>query len=74
MQMAKRAVVFCQISCKNSSCGGSGKNWAGLGVTLIESLDTLYLMGMKDEFSAAEEWVKTNLDFSTCGNNFVCQR
>lgn len=27
--------------------GGSG-NWFGLGLTLVDSLDTLYIMGMKD--------------------------
>lgn len=25
-------------------------NWGGMGVTLVDSLDTLWLMGLKDEF------------------------
>lgn len=25
-------------------------NWGGMGVTLIDSLDTLWLMGLKEEF------------------------
>eukprot|EP00746_Dinoflagellata_sp_MGD_P144352 gnl/MRDRNA2_/MRDRNA2_77092_c0_seq1.p1 gnl/MRDRNA2_/MRDRNA2_77092_c0~~gnl/MRDRNA2_/MRDRNA2_77092_c0_seq1.p1 ORF type:complete len:419 (-),score=66.43 gnl/MRDRNA2_/MRDRNA2_77092_c0_seq1:539-1795(-) len=49
---------------------GTGTNWAGLAVTLIESLDTLYLMGMQDEFSEAEAWVRTKLDFSKCSDEF----
>jgi hypothetical protein len=27
--------------------------WGGMGVTLVDSLDTLWIMGMKDEFKDA---------------------
>ena len=30
--------------------GAGVNNWGGLGITLIDALDTLYLMGLKDEF------------------------
>lgn len=34
-----------------------------LGVTIIDALDTLWLMGMKDEFNKGRDWVAKNLDF-----------
>mmetsp|Transcript_38060 Transcript_38060/g.72955 ORF Transcript_38060/g.72955 Transcript_38060/m.72955 type:complete len:601 (+) Transcript_38060:121-1923(+) len=41
-----------------------GKNlFAGLGATIIDSLDTLYIMGMMDEYNKAREWVATSLTF-----------
>ncbi|DBB01907.1 TPA: hypothetical protein ACH3X1_000502 [Trebouxia sp. C0004] len=33
----------------------------GIGATIVDSLDTLWLMGLKDEFSRAREWVSTSL-------------
>ena len=39
-------------------------NWAGVGMTLVDSLDTLFVMGMMDEFKEATEWVRTSLDFN----------
>lgn len=44
--------------------GNSNNIWGGLAVTLVDSLDTLYLMGLDDEFTMAKEIVK-NLDFSS---------
>ncbi|PVU99670.1 hypothetical protein BB560_005467 [Smittium megazygosporum] len=41
--------------------GSFKQNW---GVTLIDSLSTLYVMGMHEEFNRAKEFVKT-IDFST---------
>jgi mannosyl-oligosaccharide alpha-1,2-mannosidase len=37
----------------------SGHNWMGngQGASIVDSLDTLYLMGMKDEFKRARDWV-----------------
>lgn len=32
-------------------------NWGGVGMTLIDSLDTLWIMGMKSEFEEAVEYV-----------------
>uniref|UniRef100_A0A8D0C1E0 alpha-1,2-Mannosidase n=1 Tax=Salvator merianae TaxID=96440 RepID=A0A8D0C1E0_SALMN len=34
------------------------------GATIVDSLDTLYIMEMKDEFEEAKEWVEKNLDFN----------
>ena len=35
-----------------------------MGATVVDALDTLYIMGMKDEFEKAREWVVENLDFN----------
>ncbi|XP_013882917.1 mannosyl-oligosaccharide 1,2-alpha-mannosidase IA [Austrofundulus limnaeus] len=34
------------------------------GATIVDALDTLYIMEMFDEFDAATEWVEKNLDFN----------
>ena len=36
-------------------------NWGGMGTTLVDSLDTLWLMGMKEEFQEARDWVQSQL-------------
>lgn len=41
----------------------TGNNrWGGIGITLVDSLDTLWLMNMKDEFYRARDWCRTNLN------------
>lgn len=35
--------------------------WGGFGTTLVDSLDTLWLMGMKEEFQRARDWVRDSL-------------
>jgi mannosyl-oligosaccharide alpha-1,2-mannosidase len=32
-----------------------------MGMTLLDVLDTIWIMGMKDEFKDGTEWVKANL-------------
>ena len=44
--------------------GGPKTRWGGLGITLVDALDTLWLMDMKDEFYEARDWVKDHLDFN----------
>ncbi|KAI3521258.1 hypothetical protein L1887_10719 [Cichorium endivia] len=39
-------------------------SFGGLGATLIDSLDTLYIMGLDEEFQRAKEWVENSLDFN----------
>ncbi|XP_026857442.2 mannosyl-oligosaccharide 1,2-alpha-mannosidase IA [Electrophorus electricus] len=34
------------------------------GATIVDALDTLYIMEMYDDFEAATEWVEKNLDFN----------
>lgn len=40
--------------------GGFNDNWGGVGLTLIDSLDTLWLLGFRSEFDEAVEWVVNN--------------
>ncbi|KAF7687532.1 mannosidase, alpha, class 1B, member 1b [Silurus meridionalis] len=37
--------------------------WFGLGLTLIDALDTMWILGLKKEFEEAREWVATHLSF-----------
>uniref|UniRef100_A0A2N9J5A0 alpha-1,2-Mannosidase n=1 Tax=Fagus sylvatica TaxID=28930 RepID=A0A2N9J5A0_FAGSY len=39
-------------------------SFGGLGATLIDSLDTLYIMGLEEQFQRAREWVANSLDFN----------
>jgi hypothetical protein len=42
---------------------GTGDNgWGGFAVTLVDSLDTLWLCDMKDEFYQARDWVRDSLN------------
>ncbi|KAM0851374.1 hypothetical protein ACQ4PT_052459 [Festuca glaucescens] len=38
-------------------------SFGGLGATLVDSLDTLYIMDLKDEFQKARDWVAESLSF-----------
>lgn len=43
-----------------------GKNgFGGLGATVVDSLDTLWMMGLSDEFAAARAWVAAAPPFSS---------
>ena len=43
-----------------------GKNsFGGLGATILDSLDTLWLMDMKDEFTRARDWVASEMPMDT---------
>ncbi|KAL9247224.1 hypothetical protein vseg_020677 [Gypsophila vaccaria] len=39
-------------------------SFGGLGATLIDSLDTLYIMGLDEQFQRAREWIANSLDFN----------
>ncbi|MQM03728.1 hypothetical protein Taro_036506 [Colocasia esculenta] len=39
-------------------------SFGGLGATLVDSLDTLYIMGLYEQFQKAREWVANSLDFN----------
>lgn len=34
------------------------------GATIVDALDTLYVMEMYEDFEMATEWVEKNLDFN----------
>ncbi|KAL7988447.1 hypothetical protein Chor_007366 [Crotalus horridus] len=35
-----------------------------LGASIVDALDTLYIMGLHDEFREGQEWIENHLDFS----------
>ncbi|KAF6327658.1 mannosidase alpha class 1B member 1 [Rhinolophus ferrumequinum] len=41
----------------------SYSEWFGLGLTLIDSLDTMWILGLKKEFGEARRWVSKKLRF-----------
>uniref|UniRef100_A0A1A8S3W9 alpha-1,2-Mannosidase n=1 Tax=Nothobranchius rachovii TaxID=451742 RepID=A0A1A8S3W9_9TELE len=48
--------------------GHIGNMFGGLrGASIIDSLDTLYIMGLMDEYNDAKEWVQTSLDLNSNG-------
>mmetsp|Transcript_492 Transcript_492/g.1084 ORF Transcript_492/g.1084 Transcript_492/m.1084 type:complete len:613 (+) Transcript_492:244-2082(+) len=42
-------------------------NWGGMGTTLVDSMSTLWLLNMTDEFNEARDWVRNELTFDTVG-------
>merc|ERR1719498_1613872 len=45
----------------------AGKDsFGGLGITILDSLTTLWLMGLSSEFEEAASWVETTLDYDNC--------
>ncbi|KAM9723021.1 mannosyl-oligosaccharide 1,2-alpha-mannosidase IA isoform 2-T2 [Menidia menidia] len=48
--------------------GHIGNMFGGLrGASIIDSLDTLYIMGLIEEYNDAKEWVQTSLDLNSNG-------
>ncbi|XP_057579268.1 endoplasmic reticulum mannosyl-oligosaccharide 1,2-alpha-mannosidase isoform X1 [Hippopotamus amphibius kiboko] len=41
----------------------SFSEWFGLGLTLIDALDTMWILGLKKEFEEARKWVSKRLSF-----------
>lgn len=37
--------------------------WFGTGLTLVDALDTMIIMGLRDEYKEARDWVKESLSF-----------
>ncbi|TPP60456.1 alpha-1 2-Mannosidase [Fasciola gigantica] len=42
----------------------SGSEWMGAALTMIDSLDTLWIMGLTKEFDDARGWIAANLTFN----------
>lgn len=51
------------VSKRGHTAAVFGKN-TKLGATIVDSLDTLYLMGLKEEFDKARNWIHLSLDLS----------
>ncbi|XP_039596706.1 mannosyl-oligosaccharide 1,2-alpha-mannosidase IA [Polypterus senegalus] len=48
--------------------GHTGNMFGGLrGASIVDSLDTLFIMGMEEEYEEAKDWVKENLDMNSNG-------
>ena len=43
-----------------------------LGATLVDSLDTLYIAGLHEEFDVARQWVRDNFNIEQVMDN-VCR-
>ncbi|CAJ1385236.1 unnamed protein product [Effrenium voratum] len=44
--------------------GRAVDSWGGVGQMLVDSLDTLWLTGLREEFHRAADWVEESLDFN----------
>jgi len=48
----------------------TGENvWGGMATTMLDSLDTLWLMGLEDEFRACRDWIQNNATFLAATTN-----
>lgn len=45
--------------------GGAPFGGPKLGLTIIDSLDTLFIMGLTEEFEAGTRWIRDNFDFAS---------
>lgn len=41
----------------------TGQEWMGVGLSIIDSLDTLIIMGLNEEYNLSRDWVEKNLNF-----------
>ncbi|XP_047040270.1 endoplasmic reticulum mannosyl-oligosaccharide 1,2-alpha-mannosidase isoform X1 [Helicoverpa armigera] len=43
---------------------GMAFDWFSLGLTIVDSLDTAYIMGLKNEFEEGKQWIQEELVFT----------
>ncbi|KAF9804867.1 hypothetical protein SFRURICE_007770 [Spodoptera frugiperda] len=43
---------------------GMAFDWFSLGLTIVDSLDTAYIMGLTDEFEEGKQWIQNELVFT----------
>ncbi|XP_014366340.2 endoplasmic reticulum mannosyl-oligosaccharide 1,2-alpha-mannosidase [Papilio machaon] len=43
---------------------GMAYDWFSLGLTIVDGLDTAYIMGLTDEYEEGKKWIKTELIFT----------
>lgn len=53
---------------KPVSLMGDSQEIFGPGATIVDALDTLYIMGLTEEYDAGRLWIRDNLNFS----EYVC--
>jgi len=47
--------------------GKATNSWGGMGATLVDSLDTLWLMDLKKEFNDGKDWVEKTMSHTMVG-------
>lgn len=45
---------------------------SNMGATIVDGLDTLYIMGLHDEFKQGRDWIAETLDFDIVSTLFIC--
>ena len=45
---------------------------ASMGATVVDAMDTLYIMGFMDEFEKGREWIEQSLDFNHMVSLIFC--
>lgn len=50
------------ISKRGHTAGIFGRQ--DMGATIVDAMDTLYIMGLMDEFNEGRSWIQDNLDFN----------
>jgi hypothetical protein len=73
----KKAMQFAWENYEEHAFGGdevdpiNGKNvpnaWGGIACSMVDGIDTLWIMGMKDEFYRARDYIDKNLRFDHLG-------
>lgn len=48
--------------------GSNFSTHGGIGYTVIDAIDTMYLMGLEDEYKRARHWIATKHTFDRDGN------
>ncbi|CAD7966420.1 unnamed protein product [Amoebophrya sp. A25] len=73
----RKEMVHCWRGYKSTAWGrdevrpvtGGGHNWVSIGITILDSLDTIYLMDLQQEFAEGEDFVR-NLDFAAVRSGY----
>lgn len=42
-----------------------------LGATIVDGLDTLYIMGLEEEFKQGRDWIAENFDINSAVSSFL---
>jgi len=42
-----------------------------LGATIVDGLDTLYIMGLEKEFKQGRDWIAENFDINSAVSSFI---
>lgn len=45
-----------------------------LGATIVDGLDTLYIMGLEEEFKQGRDWIAENFDINSAVSSFFSNK